>query len=200
MTNGKGRTCAFCRTKLPKSDEEYLVYLRKRVELKDPRAMLNMAMNYGRGNLGLSLDQAKCIDLLRQSAGLGLIDAQHNLGNLHHAGDMGLERNKEEGIKYLEKAAGGGDVFARHNLGVIEYENGDHVAAMRHCRLSASGGYKPSIEALIVCFEEGLLHHGDLSETLQVFYRARAEMRSEDRDQFIECLKKTGRYKEEYDY
>ena len=138
--------------------------------------------------------------MYKRQADLGCTINQYELGIFHHDGRMGLEQNKEEAFKYWEKAAEGGHILARHNLGYMKYANGDHVVAMRHCRLSASGGYKPSIEALIVCFEEGLLHHGDLSETLQVFYRARAEMRSEDRDQFIECLKKTGRYKEEYDY
>ena len=53
--------------------------------------------------------------------------------------------------------------------------------------------------ALIQCFEAGLLQHKDLAETLKVFYRARAEMKSEDRDKFIKLLKEEGNYQEEYD-
>ena len=60
----------------------------------------------------------------------------------YDTGEMGLEQNKEEALKYWEKAADGGDIGARHNLGCLEEENGDRVAAMRHVRLSASGGYK----------------------------------------------------------
>ena len=56
-----------------------------------------------------------------------------------------------------------------------------------------------SMEILILCFEDGLLRHGDLAETLQAFYFARAEMRSDDRDSYIEYLKMTGVYKEEYE-
>ena len=44
-----------------------------------------------------------------------------------------------------------------------------------------------------------MFHHGDLAETLQAMYRARAEMKSEDRDQYIEYLKRTGEYEAEYD-
>jgi len=36
------------------------------------------------------------------------------------------------------------------------------------------------------------LHHGDLAETLLAFYRSRAEMKSEDRDQYISYLKMSG--------
>ena len=78
-------------------------------------------------------------------------------------------------------------------------ECGDGVAAMRHWRLSASGGSKASMGALIGCFEHGLLQHKDLAETLQVFYRARAEMKSEDRDQYISYLKETGEYEDYID-
>ena len=55
------------------------------------------------------------------------------------------------------------------------------------------------MESLIVSFEGGLLHHGDLAGTLQAMYRSRAEMRSENRDEWIKYLKKTEQYQQEYD-
>ena len=67
---------------------------------------------------------------------------------------------------------------------------------MRHWRLSTSGGDKDSMHNLIVCFEKGLLHHGDLAETMRAFYRSSAEMTSKDRDLYIEHLKKTGEYED----
>ena len=192
------RTCAFCRTAVPESDEKYLVQLRKRVKLKDPAALCNMAMEYGRGELGLPVDEAKCIDLLRESACLGFPPAHYQLGRFHDNGEMGLEQNEEEALKYWEKAAEGGHLASRHNAGCIEGGNGNHVAAIRHLRLSASGGCRSSMDDLIESyFEEGLLHHADLAETLQAFYRSRGEMRSEDRVQYIEYLKEN--YKVEYD-
>ena len=200
MTSRERRnSCAFCRTTLPKSDEEILARLRKRVELKDPIALVNLANDYGFGRLGLPVDHAKCIDLLRESAGLGFPAAQFQLGNYHGTGMMGLKKNAEEAFKYFKKAAEGGHLASRHNIGAIEANNGDVVAAMRHWRLSASGGYKNSIERLIARFELGLLHHDDLAKTAQAFYRARAEMKSEDRDKFIAHLKMTGEYEAEYD-
>ena len=191
-------TCAFCRTTMP--GEEALVPLRKRAKRKDPRALFILAMMYGHGQLRLPVDQVKCIDLLRQSAGLEYPPALARLGNYYHNGEMGLEQNEEEARKYFEEAAEGGDVVARHNVGCAANKNGDPVAAMRHWRLSAAGGLMKSVEALIeCCFENGLLHHGDLSETVQTFYRAKSEMKSKNRDQHIEWLKRTGKYQEEYD-
>ena len=76
----------------------------------------------------------------------------------------------------------------------------DLFAAMHHWRLSASAGYRASMGTLIVYFEDGVLHHGDLAETLQAFYCARSEMKSKDRDAYIGYLKRTGKYREEYNF
>ena len=198
MKSEEWPTCAFCRTALPKSDEEILARLGERVDRKDPLALHNMAMDFGLGQLGLAVDQAKCIDLLRESACLGCPVAQAQLGNFYHCGDMGIQQDKEEALKYFKEAAEGGNVYARHNAGMTEGRNGNDVAAMGHLRLSASVGNRDSMEALISCFECCLLRHADLAETVQAFYLARAEMRSKDRDYYINHLKMTGKYKEEY--
>ena len=200
MTSGeRPLSCAFCRTAVPGSDEEILVQLRKRVELKDPHALCDMALYYGDGDLGLPVDHAKCIELLREAADLGFPSALHHFGNFHRKGDKGLERNEAEAFKYYKEAAEGGDVESRHNLGCVEEGSGDHVAAMHHWRLAASGGFRKSMNVLIECFEDGLLRHGNLAETLQAFNNARAEMKSKDRDQYIKHLKETGESCEEFD-
>jgi TPR repeat protein len=198
MKSGRRPTCAFCRTTAPESDEEVLAYLRKRVERKDLDALRNMAMTYGYGWNGLPVNQAKCIELLRQSAGLGYYPALYQLGAFHDAGAMGLEEDQEKALQYYKEAAEGGHLLARHNVGCTDKETGDDVAAMRHFRLSASAGLKISMGSLIACFEEGLLQHEDLAETMRAMYHARAEMRSAERDQHIAYLKTTGEYREKY--
>jgi len=158
-----------------------------------------MGLVYGRGWYGLPVDQTKCIEFLRQSADLGCRKALHDLGYCHLYGQMGLEQNDGKALFYLKKAAEDGDMHARHRLGCVEDERGDDLAAMRHFRLPASGGYRASMEYLIDNFEDGLLHYNDLVETLQAFYRARAEVKSEHRDEFIKLLKGAGEYIDDYD-
>jgi len=138
------RTCEFCRTKLPESDEEILDRLRKRVELKDPEALFEMALYYRDGDSGLSVDQVKCIELLRESASLGFPAAHYQLGIYHYNGRMGLEQNDEEALELYKEAVEGGHVQARHNLGYAEDGSGDDVAAMRHWRLSGPAQQNPS--------------------------------------------------------
>ena len=190
-------TCAFCRMRVPKSDKEMLARLNRRVELKDPIALRNMALAYSDGDWGLPVDEAKYVDFLRQSAGLGDPVALYQLGNFHHNGEMGHEQNEEEARKYWKKAAEGGNLVAMHNLGCKEK---DYVAGIRILQLSASGGYRDSMEPLMMCFESGDLHHRDLAKTLQAMYRARSEMRSEDRAKYIAYLKSTGKYEAEFDW
>ena len=193
-------TCAFCRTAAPRSGEEDLVLLKKRIEKKDPQAMLSMAMHYGYGQRGLPVDQAMCVELLRQSTALGYPGAYSKLGDLYYSGEVGLEQNGEEALKFWHKAAEGGHLSSLHNLGCRVARDGDRVAAMRYWRLSASAGYKLSMGVLIGCFENWrLLHHADLAETLQAFCRSRGEMKSEEREQWIKHLKKIGKYDAEYD-
>ena len=193
------RFCAFCRTTQAKDGKETLARLRKRIEHEDPQALYAYAMAYGYGHYGLPVNQAKCIDLLRQSADLGFPVAHYQLGNFHETGEMRLEQNKEETLKHWKKAAEGGHLISRHNLGCEEGKNGDDVAALDHWRLSASGGMRASMNILIRYFEDCSLHHADLAETLQAFYRSRAEMKSKDRDLYIEHLKKTGEYRDHFD-
>ena len=192
-------TCAFCRTKPQESDEELLAWFRKRVELKDPQALCDMALYYGDGGLGLPVDHAKCIELFREAADLGFPSALHHFGNFHRNGDKGLEQNEEKALQYFEEAAEGGHLISRHNLGILENRNGDHVAAMRHFRLSASGGSRSSMTFLIRYFEYGWLHHGDLAMTMLPFYCSRAEMKSKGRDFYIKFLKRTGEYEARFD-
>jgi hypothetical protein len=199
MKTGGQQTCAFCRTAAPESDEEILTQMHKRVEHKDSSALYMMAMKYKDGYRGLQVDDAKCIELLRESADLGYPEAHYQLGVLHRRGEMGLEQNQEEARKYFKEAAEGGYLLALINLALIEHENGDYVAAMRHLLMSASGGYRTSMECLFGCFEDGLLRHDDLAETMQAFYRARAEMKNECRDEYIAYLKSTGENTEEYE-
>ena len=192
-------TCPFCRAAVPRSDAEVLALRSKRVLLKDPKALSCMALHYRDGDLGLPVDQAKCVELMRQSADLGNPDAHYQLGTFHIKGEMGLQQNEEEAIKHWKKAAESGQFLSQHNMGCMEEEHGDYDAAMRHWRLSASGGFKDSMDSIMASFEVGLLHHKDLAETLRAFYRARAEMKSKDRDQYIEYLKTTGEYEGGYD-
>ena len=96
MKSGKGRTCAFCREPFPRSDDEYLARLSKRVELKDPVAVYNMSAIYGSGKRGMSMDRAKGIGLLRESAELGCTKLRLNSETFTMEAAWVLNRTKKQ--------------------------------------------------------------------------------------------------------
>ena len=67
------------------------------------------------------------------------------------------------------------------------YEDGTAAAALRLSSMSLGESAERKDD------------DSDLAETLQTFYRCRAEMKSKGRDQYIKHLKFTGEQKEEYE-
>ena len=63
------------------------------------------------------------------------------------------------------------------------------------CVIGDSVGGRFSMDNSIARFEQGLFQHVDLAESLQAFYRARAELKTKSRDKYIELLKRTGEYR-----
>ena len=97
--------CAFCRTPHPGNDvAKAIAMVRKRVEKKDPDAILFMGNTYCNAELGLQKDARKAIELWTEAAELGSLAALCNLGVAYYYG-QGVEEDKAKGIRFYEKAA-----------------------------------------------------------------------------------------------
>ena len=57
------KTCPFCRTSHPKSDEEIVERLIKRVEAGDTIAMNNLGLYHDEGSYGFKQNHAKALEL-----------------------------------------------------------------------------------------------------------------------------------------
>ena len=132
------------------------------------------------------------MELYRRAADLGHAQSCGIVGNAHAHGDLGACIDKEEGSKYYHLAAKKGSVTARHNLGIMEHANGRKDLAVRHWRISAASGFKPSADVLIECYQEGAISKGDLEESLRAKHAACEDMWSEEREWFSNCLKSCG--------
>mmetsp|Transcript_22663 Transcript_22663/g.65256 ORF Transcript_22663/g.65256 Transcript_22663/m.65256 type:complete len:351 (+) Transcript_22663:161-1213(+) len=197
------RTCAFCRTVAAKSPEEQHQRELRRMVMKDRVAILGVALNFRDGCVGPSrstgivpVDKAKSVELLRQAADLGSEGAHYRLGMLHQTGEMGVTINEAKAMSHYEEAAERGHVFSRHNLGVVAYGGDNKTLAMRHFRIAAAAGYGQSIDGLILCFEDAVMRHSDLAESLQARDRAQLEMKSEARDHAMAHLREKGMYED----
>jgi uncharacterized protein len=81
----------------------------------DPVGMWNLAFMYVKGEGGLEKDFTKARNLFRNSAELGFVNAQYDLGIVLLDG-VGGEPDKPEAVKWFKKAAGQGSRDAKKIL------------------------------------------------------------------------------------
>ena len=179
-------TCPFCRQPVPKSQDEIIKNLMKRVEVNDPVAMREMGKErYDEG------DFDGAFEYFSKTAGLGDADAHYQLANMYQRGE-GVEKDEKKELHHLEQAAIGGHVFARHNLGCVELENGRYERAMKHFIIAAKLGHDNSLKGLKSGFERGIVSKEDFASALRGHQAAVSATKSPQREAAEEFLLKQG--------
>ena len=171
----KGRLdpkCPFCRSAVPRSDEEARINHIKRVEANDPVAMTQMGGYYSEQG-----DKRKAFEYWSKAAALGFMDAHYNL-SLMYDGD-GIEKDEKKRIYHLEEAAIGGHPEARNNLAIMETKRGRMDSrsveevhgrldrAFKHWVIAANMGHDISLEALKKFYQEGLFPKEEFAAALR---------------------------------
>ena len=153
--------CPFCRTNLPKTDEEGDKRRMKRIEANDPVAIsLEGGFLYKKG------DYDTAFEYYTKSSELGDAEAHYSLSIMYQRG-LGVEKKKGKEIHHLEIAAIAGHPSARNNLGCDEMENGNAERAVKHWIISAAQGYDTSIKALMIAFKKKYVSKEDLATALR---------------------------------
>ena len=104
--------CPFCRSGSIMV-EKVLPRLEERVERGDTRAMVHLAMSYEGGEVELSVDSARILDLYHRAALLGNAEACFFLGVKYAKGKL-VERDEEKARKYFILAIKQGHILARY--------------------------------------------------------------------------------------
>jgi len=181
---GLANTCAFCRTIAPKTKEEGLALVQKRVAAKDPEAMCHLGAAYFCGTLGLEKNEPRGIELWSEAAELGSAAALYSLGCAYDQGDGGVTPNKAKAFRYYESAAMKGHVESRHNLGGFELkENKNFDRALRHYLISAKMGFNPSIDIIRGFFTLGRATKAQYADALKGYQDAVEETKSDQREE-----------------
>jgi len=168
--------CPFCRHPLPKSHEEAVRNLKKRIEANDPFALNLMGLKRFRDG-----DYKSAFEYWTKAAELGHVDACYHLGKMY-AGGEGVEKDKKKRLYYLEEAAIGGHPFARLDLGGIEENNGRMDRAVKHLIIAANLGHDESLENLKKIYKAGLMSKEDLAAALRGYQAAVNAMKSPQRE------------------
>ena len=174
---GLQRKCPFCRTPLPKSEEEFIEQLLKRVEANDPVAMQEMGTE--RRKKG---DYNSAFEYWTRAAALGDVQAHYNL-SLLYANGQGVEKDEKKQLHHLKEAAIGGHPTARNNLGCVEEDNGRLDRAAKHWIIGAKLGYGNSLDPLKTLYRAGLVSKEDFNAALRGYQAAIDATKSPQREE-----------------
>ena len=163
--------------------------------------MQKLGQYYSNGEHGAPVDERKALELYHRAASLGHCRSCSKLAKAYLFGELGLAVDMEEAKRHWVHCAKRGDAEARHNLGNIEFYDGNLDLAVRYYRISAAAGVKASADFLLRLLQAGVpcLCKPDLEESLRANHAAREDMRSDERDRYVDYLKLIGAYDgEEY--
>ena len=176
------RGCPFCRTPVPTDDASALARIQKRVHKGDAEAINHLGNTYYYGELGLTQDVPRAIELWTEAAELGSLEAHGRLGLVYYTGN-GAEEDKARGINHWQQAAMQGHASSRNNIGVVEYGNKNYDLAVQHYMISAKMGYEPSLNKIKEMFMEGHATKAQYTEVLRGYQGALEEMKSPQREE-----------------
>ena len=174
--------CPFCRTPYTNDEATQLAMIQKRVDKGDAEAIKFLGHKYFHGELGLTKDVPRAIELWTEAAELGSIDAQAALGILFYNGN-GVGEDKPRGVHHWQQAAMKGHVLSRYNLGFVENENGNYELAVRHWMISAKMGHEGALNAIKDLFKVGQATKAQYAEALRGYGDAVEEMKSPQREE-----------------
>ena len=175
------RTCPFCRTPAPTSDEKYVKRYKHRSELNDADAILNLGGYYALGEYGLSQNMAKALELWHRAGELDSAQSYYNIGIAYDTGD-GVALDERKAIHYYELAAIGGNVHARHNLGCTEGKSGNYDRALKHWMIAAGSGYTDSLKNIKRMCKSGLAMKDDYANALRAYQAHLDKIKSDLRE------------------
>ena len=180
--NAADQLCPFCRTPAPKTDDEIIKQVKKRVEMGDVEAIYNLGPMYIDGRHGLPQDNTKALELFLRAGELGCAAAYNNIGRSYFNG-IGVERNEKKAMDYYELGAMRGDVYSRHNLGVLEKRSGNIDRAMKHFMIAVEFGYGRSLVHIKGFFMDGHATKDEYEKALRSHQAYLDEIRSVQRDE-----------------
>ena len=169
--------CPFCRTVMPKTDEEVNAQWIKRIEANDPVAMRDIG--FERYNEG---DYKTAFEYSAKAAALGDVEAHYQLSVLYREG-KGVEKNEKRALYHTEQAAIGGHPVSRHNLGCFEADNGRMDRAVKHWIIAATLGFDLSLKCLKDLYKAGHVSKDDFEAALRGHHAAVDATKSPQREE-----------------
>jgi len=176
------RTCPFCRTPNPDTDDEVVQRTKQRMAVGDAMAINYLGSFYSHGGYGFPQDNTKALELWHKAGELGCAAAYNNIGACYNYGE-GVEVNQKKALHYHELAAMQGHAEARYNLGCKEGKAGNIDRALKHFIIAAGSGDKESLNYIQDLYKNGHATKDDYSKALKSYQSYMGEIKSEKRDE-----------------
>ena len=174
--------CPFCRVEQPKTDEELIKRIKKRIKANDPKAIFNLGCKYDKGSNGFRQNNTKALELWHRAGKLGCTDAYYNIGNAYLNG-RGVQRDMKKARHYWGLAAMEGDTQARYNLGASEDIIGNMDRALKHYMIAVEGGHTNSLTMIRNLFMDGHATKDDYGTAIRSHQAYLDEIKSIQRDE-----------------
>ena len=188
----ENKSCPFCRTPSPTSDEEMIKRYEKRVELNDANAIYSMGCCYAGGQHGLPQNHARAVELWLEAGELEYPAANCNVGYAYSTGE-GVEMNMEKALYYWELAAMGGYSIARHNLGIVDGRKGNIDRAIKHFMIAVKDGNANALKKVKQMYKIECASKDDYTTALRLYQSYLDGIKSDQRDE-------AAAYSDEYKY
>jgi len=156
--------CPYCRIGAPKSNEELMKSVMKRVEANDPVALMKHGTSYSERMYGFPRDYGKALELWHRAGELGDAEAYGSIGDAYENG-RGVEVDEKKATYYYELAAMKGCTQSRYNLAIEEENAGNMDRALKHLMIAVRSGSSDSLNNIKELYEDG-------AETKEVYMRA----------------------------
>ena len=145
-----------------------------------------MAWCYMYGD-GCVRDDARSLELARESSGKGSRYGQFMLGTLYHCGIGGVAQDYAQALAFYRLAAAQNFVEAQLSLGVMYYTGDgvarDHAEALRWYQLAAAQGHPMALYNVATCYEHGQGVRKNKAAAIRWYKRAQAAGDTDAADQ-----------------
>jgi len=176
------KTCLFCRTRPPISNQKMIEQHKKRMEMNDANAFYSMGCFYVNGRFNLPRDHAKALELWQRAGELGSADANYNIGSAYLNGET-VEMDEKKAKHYFELAAIGGNTLSRCSLGIMESQSGNYDQALKHWMVAVRDGSGRSLKKVKLLYSIGFATKDDYAKALRLYQAYLDEIKSNQRDE-----------------
>ena len=178
--------CAFCRTPMLQSQDEYDKDEIKRAEANDPLALRQQGARCLQKG-----DYSGALKNLTKSAELGSAMGQITLAAMYSEG-KGVDKDEKKARQLLEKAAIGGHPRARYMLGLTESIDGNKKIAVKHWIIAAKQGHDEALNDVKKAFLDGFASKEEYASTLRGHQATVNATKSKQREEAYEYFRKIG--------